>query len=155
MRIGWGNIDDFKLTKGGGFGYKSYKSLRLMEGANSCKICNEPYFTTNQQISNNKGLYCSRRCSGACGRGRITWVDVLDLFEGVKGWVVLTKESQWKSAMKDKVTFRCKNNHIHSYTYTSLNHRNCGCPYCNKNSTSLIKVMVKMNILQCINYKVL
>ena len=61
MKITWLNIDNFNITRFGNF--KECDKRNTLTLVESCCVCGDPYFTTNQKIKNGKGLVCSNKCS--------------------------------------------------------------------------------------------
>jgi hypothetical protein len=84
----------------------------------------------HEYIISYKSFRVGQRCKLCSKSAPVYWSDVIDLFEKKKGWTVLTKESEWKYAYKDRILFKCSQGHIYSYTYTSLKHLDSNCPYC-------------------------
>ena len=121
------------------FNDNGYKVITTEEEWNN-KTTNTNYFKVKFICPNShkhsmtySNFYRGQRCGLCAKNAPVKWIDVINLFEKKKGWTVLTKENEWNIAYRDKIKFQCDKKHIYSYTYTSLNHTNFGCPYCNNN----------------------
>lgn len=117
-------IDKVKQIHGDKY---SYELVEYVDNNTKVKIICPVHGVFEQLPTNHK----SGQGCGKCRKNSpVSWMDVKLLFE-LKNFTILSNESEWKSAFKDKVKFRCENGHTHSYTYTSLKNKNSECPYCN------------------------
>lgn len=119
------------------FTYRGYTLLTTIDEYNYMKLSKDKIkfvcpnghihkmLLGNFKSGQNCGL-CDPRIAG------VTWNDVIELFENKKGWKVLSIQSEFRSALHDKIIFQCKEGHIHQYTYTALKRRNSECPHCIK-----------------------
>jgi len=117
----------YTITKQGNFRKNKqtrYKSI--------CKLCGKEFLGVKDQT------YCSRKCSGKNNNVKsIKYKDVLELFESVDGYQVITTEDEWnnrtKSANYFKIKFICPEGHNHFITYSNF-YRGQRCGLCAKNA---------------------
>jgi len=63
MKITWDNIDNFKLLSDGRFDYIASDSYTKFILLDSCKYCNEEYFSSHDLVKHGKGEFCCGSCS--------------------------------------------------------------------------------------------